>query len=186
MALAIKVLKYLLLVHISLTFYTNEVSSASHVTPPSSRAKVSPRLVAVQGMVYCKSCKYSGIDTLVGASPLQGATVRLACNITKRSSVTMETKTDKNGYFFMLAPKTLTTKAVHTCRAWPMNTKPASETMRTITRPAPATTACTVLTQLNNGTTGAILKPSKTINIGEHDYVLFSAGPFAFEPVCKH
>lgn len=110
-----------------------------------------------------------------------GATVRLACTITKRNNVTMETKTDKNGYFFMLAPKTLTTKAVHTCRAFPMSNKPAP----TKTRPAPATTTCTVLTPLNNGITGAMLKPSKTINIGEYDYVLFSVGPFAFEPVCK-
>ncbi|CAH8335425.1 unnamed protein product [Eruca vesicaria subsp. sativa] len=170
-ALVVKSLKYLLLVLISLTFiYTNEVSSASPVTPPA--AKMSRKLVAVQGMVYCKSCKYSGIDTLQEASPLQGATVKLACNNTKRG-VTMETTTDKNGYFFMLAPNKLTTYAFHTCRAWPTNPGPAS-----------ATVTCTVPSQLNNGTTGAMLKPSKSINIAEHDYVLFSVGPFAFEPAC--
>ncbi|CAH2059378.1 unnamed protein product [Thlaspi arvense] len=173
MGLVIKALKYLLLLHISLIFiYTNEVSSTSTVTPPPLRAKMSRRLVAVEGMVYCKSCKYSGIDTLLEASPLQGATVRLACNNTKRG-VTMETKTDKNGYFFMLAPNKLTTYASHTCRAWP--TKPG---------PSAATMTCTIPSQLNNGTTGAVLKPSKPINIAEHDYVLFSVGPFAFEPAC--
>ncbi|ESQ52073.1 hypothetical protein EUTSA_v10017961mg [Eutrema salsugineum] len=172
MGLVIKALKYLLLLQISLTFiYTNEISSASPVTPPSP-TKMSRKLVAVQGMVYCKSCKYSGIDTLLGASPLQGATVKMACNNTKKG-VTMETKTDKNGYFFMLAPKKLTTYAFHTCRAWP--TKPG---------PAGAKGTCTVLSQLNNGTTGAMLKPSKSVKINEHDYVLFSVGPFAFEPTC--
>ncbi|CAN7103994.1 unnamed protein product [Brassica rapa subsp. narinosa] len=165
----LKALRYLLLFNISLTFiYTNEVSSASPVTLPA--AKMSRRLVAVQGMVYCKSCKYSGIDTLLEASPLQGSTVKLACNNTKRG-VTMETKTDKNGYFFMLAPNKLTSYAFHTCRAWPTN-------------PGSAAATCTVPSQLNSGTTGARLKPSKSINIAERDYVLFSVGPFAFEPAC--
>lgn len=75
--LVVKALKYLLLVHISLTFiYTYEVASASPVTPPA--AKMSRRLVAVQGMVYCKSCKYSGIDTLLEASPLQGCYITIS------------------------------------------------------------------------------------------------------------
>ncbi|KFK36369.1 hypothetical protein AALP_AA4G114500 [Arabis alpina] len=174
MGLVIKALKYLLLLHTSLTFfYTNELASASPATT-SSPAKMNRRLVAVEGMVYCKSCKYSGIDTLLEASPLQGATVRLACNNTKRG-LTMETTTDKNGYFFMLAPNKLTSYAFHTCRVSPTNPGPAA-----------ATVTCTVPSKLNNGTTGAMLKPSRSINIAEHDYVLFSVGPFAFEPACTH
>ena len=57
-----------------------------------------------------------------------GATVKPACNNTKRG-VTMETKTVKNGYFFMLAPNKLTTYAFHTCRAWPTNPGPAAGTV---------------------------------------------------------
>ncbi|EFH57611.1 hypothetical protein ARALYDRAFT_482434 [Arabidopsis lyrata subsp. lyrata] len=178
MVLVIKALKYLLLLSISLTFiYTNEVSSTSPVTtPPSSPVKMSRRLVAVEGMVYCKSCKYSGVDTLLEASPLQALCLRSdgkACMQQHKERCDNGDKTDKNGYFFMLAPKKLTTYAFHTCRAWPTNPGPTTATM-----------TCTVPSKLNNGITGAMLKPSKTINIGEHDYVLFSVGPFAFEPAC--
>ncbi|BBH00893.1 Pollen Ole e 1 allergen and extensin family protein [Prunus dulcis] len=60
--------------------------------------------VAVQGVVYCKSCKYAGVDTLLGASPVLGATIKLQCNNTKYPLV-VKTNTDKNGYFFITAPR---------------------------------------------------------------------------------
>ncbi|CAI9279654.1 unnamed protein product [Lactuca saligna] len=59
------------------------------VHPPSSSpapflAPIPARkLVAVQGVVYCKACKYKGVDTLLGATPLPGAEVLLTCNNTK-------------------------------------------------------------------------------------------------------
>ncbi|CAK9184179.1 unnamed protein product [Ilex paraguariensis] len=41
-------------------------------TQPPSYPVSTRELVAVQGVVYCKSCKYTGIDTLWKASPLAG------------------------------------------------------------------------------------------------------------------
>nr|GEU47442.1 hypothetical protein [Tanacetum cinerariifolium] len=43
------------------------------VKAPAPRAPVVRKQVAVRGMVYCKACKYRGIDTLTSATPLQGA-----------------------------------------------------------------------------------------------------------------
>jgi hypothetical protein len=40
---------------------------------PHPRSYHFPRkLVAVQGVVYCKSCNYSGVDTFLGAKPVPG------------------------------------------------------------------------------------------------------------------
>lgn len=43
---------------------------------PPAHAPTGPHMprsfIAVQGVVYCKSCKYSGVDTLLGATPLLG------------------------------------------------------------------------------------------------------------------
>lgn len=48
------------------------VHPPSHSPAPSHAPLPTRRQVAVRGMVYCKACKYKGIDTLVGATPLQG------------------------------------------------------------------------------------------------------------------
>lgn len=44
------------------------------VNPPTHPPSYPPtrKYVAVQGVVYCKSCQFKGIDTLMGASPLPG------------------------------------------------------------------------------------------------------------------
>lgn len=54
--------------------------------PPTPPAKppsypVVRKLFAVQGVVYCKSCKYRGIDTLSGATPLVGQSIFLSTSI---------------------------------------------------------------------------------------------------------
>ncbi|KAJ0438710.1 hypothetical protein HanHA300_Chr16g0617161 [Helianthus annuus] len=52
--------------------------------PTTSPAPVLPplpprKLVAIQGVVYCKACKYKGVDTLIGAKPLQGMFILSIC-----------------------------------------------------------------------------------------------------------
>ncbi|XP_011087017.1 non-classical arabinogalactan protein 31-like [Sesamum indicum] len=151
-------------------------------TPPSSHPPVKPpayppvkpptypplrKLVAVQGVVYCKSCKYRGVDTLVGASPLSGAVVKLQCNDAKQSLVE-QTKTDKNGYFFFMPPK-LRTLTAHKCKVF------------LVSSPLPK---CGVPTNLHGGATGATLIPAvkPPVKIKKQPFVLFNVGPLAFEP----
>ncbi|KAL0407380.1 UNVERIFIED_CONTAM: Pistil-specific extensin-like protein [Sesamum latifolium] len=117
------------------------------------------------GVVYCKSCKYRGVDTLLGASPLSGAVVKLQCNDTKQS-VVEQTKTDKNGYFFFMPPK-LRTPTAHKCK------------VLLVSSPLPK---CGVPTNLHGGAAGATLISAVKPPIKKQPFVLFTVGPFAFEP----
>ncbi|KAI3466682.1 hypothetical protein Pfo_023345 [Paulownia fortunei] len=140
------------------------------VKPPSYPP---PRkMVYVQGVVYCKSCKYRGVDTLLEAAPLSGAVVKLQCNNTKYSLVE-QTKTDKNGYFFFM-PHKLTIAGSKNCRLF------------LVSSPSPK---CSVPTNLLGGVTGASLivspEPPFTTPHKNQPFVLFTAGPFAFEPPKK-
>ncbi|KAL8460452.1 hypothetical protein ACS0TY_032120 [Phlomoides rotata] len=132
-------------------------------TYPPSRKKV-----AVQGVVYCKSCKYRGLDKVLGlgASPLPGAVVQLKCNNTKYGLVE-QGKTDKNGYF-LLKPEKLTTSAFHKCKVFLVSSPLAR---------------CTVPTNFRGGATGATLNLTPT-NM-TLPYQLFTVGPLAFEPLKK-
>ncbi|CAN4078921.1 unnamed protein product [Withania somnifera] len=151
----------------------------SPVKPPSP---LPPRkFVGVRGVVYCKSCKYRGVDTLLGASPIQGAVVKLACNNTKYHLTSLGT-TDKNGFFF-IQPKWLTTAGYHKCKVF-LAKSPKQE--------------CSVPTDFHNGQSGAVLIPappspmpsSKPGVNSEPGFKLYDVGPFAFEPSknlpCKH
>ncbi|KZV53255.1 pistil-specific extensin-like protein [Dorcoceras hygrometricum] len=144
-------------------------------TPPAkppSYPPLTPRnFVAVQGVVYCKSCKYVGVDTLTGAAPLSGAVVKLQCNNTKYHLEEQAT-TDKNGFFFFM-PKKVTTSGSHKCKVF-LVSSPLS--------------ICKVPTNLNNGAAGATLKATKPpVTTGDKKlpYKLFTVGPFAFEPLKK-
>ncbi|KAI6703739.1 hypothetical protein NL676_012875 [Syzygium grande] len=151
----------------------------SHAPPhmpvhPPARPPVGPtgrRFIAVQGVVYCKSCKYSGVETLLGATPLLGAVVKLECNNTRYRPTVQTAKTDKNGYFFLAAPKTITTYAFHKCK------------VSLVSSPLPS---CQKPSALHGGSAGAVLKPEKPIMIGNLPFTVFTVGPFAFEPQCKH
>ncbi|CAN6483578.1 unnamed protein product [Victoria cruziana] len=127
----------------------------------------SPRsVVAVEGVVYCKSCAYKDVDTLVGATPLLGATVKLVCN-NSRVPMVVEAMTDKNGYFYFQASKMkVTTYGVHKCH---------------LSLVSSAKSSCNMATNLNGGMRGASLRFERSLS-GRPPTSLFAAGPFAFAP----
>ncbi|PON58400.1 Pistil-specific extensin-like protein [Parasponia andersonii] len=122
------------------------------------------KLVAVQGVVYCKSCKYAGVDTLLNATEVAGAIVRLQCRNTKYS-LFATAKTDKHGYF-LIRPNFLTTYGVHKCK------------VSLLYSPLPY---CRKPSILHGGDKGGVLRPELKSD-AKLPFVLYSAGPFAFEP----
>ncbi|CAL0312060.1 unnamed protein product [Lupinus luteus] len=146
-------------------------ASAPFAPPHTPAAHHLPRtrtFVAVQGVVYIKPCKYAGVDTLLGATPLLGAIVKFQCNNTKYKLV-QTAKTDKNGYFFLEAPKTITTYGVHKCNvvlvSAPNGLRPSN---------------------LHGGVTGSILRPEKPYISQMVPFLLYTVGPLAFNPKCPH
>nr|XP_043621668.1 non-classical arabinogalactan protein 30-like [Erigeron canadensis] len=130
--------------------------------------------VAVRGMVYCKACKYRGVDTLVAATPLPGAVVLLTCNNSKYP-LRVNGTTDKNGFFFIMPPKTLTTFGVHRCKV----------TLLKSSKPT-----CNHPTNLHYGVKGATLiptpKPSGSVlPVPKLPFDVYTVGPFAYEPSKK-
>ncbi|KAG6419141.1 hypothetical protein SASPL_121353 [Salvia splendens] len=126
------------------------------------------KMVAIQGVVYCKSCKYRGVDTLIGATPLAGAVVKLQCNNSKTSMEEKKTS-DKNGYFFFM-PQKLTTSGSHKCKVFLISSPSA---------------ACNVPTNLHGGALGALLRKPVEAPPKPLPFELFTVGPFAFEAAKK-
>ncbi|KAL8129721.1 hypothetical protein V2J09_018876 [Rumex salicifolius] len=139
-------------------------------TKPPVKPLVRMRPVAVQGVVFCKNCSYSGIDTLLGSKPLSGASVVLKCR-TIKAVVMKNATTDKNGYFFIEAPKgVISYKAIKYCHVY-------------LSKP-PAGATCSQITNINGGRQGGLLKPQETF--APLPYDLFNVGPFAFQSPKGH
>lgn len=94
--------------------------------------------------------------------------MKLQCNNTKYP-MEVKGKTDKNGYFLVKAPATVTNYGAHRCKAFLVS--------------AP-TTACSKVTDLHGGATGAVLTEQKPVVLTGQPFVVFTVGPFAFEPKC--
>lgn len=92
--------------------------------------------------------------------------MKLQCNNTKYKLVQKD-ETDKNGYFFIEAPKSITTYGAHKCNVVlvtaPNGLKPSN---------------------FHSGVTGAVLRPEKTFVSKGLPFVLYTVGPLAFEPRC--
>ncbi|OWM91220.1 non-classical arabinogalactan protein 30-like [Punica granatum] len=134
------------------------------VHPPVSRHRRS--FVWVRGLVYCKPQKYRYIDTLAEAKPINGSVVKLVCKNTKYRTVTTA-KTDAHGFFFIQAPRTITSYAAHKCRVFLVSSPQAN---------------CKKPAKIHGGITGAILKKPEYFMIGKNPYALYTVDTLAFEP----
>ncbi|XP_071714637.1 uncharacterized protein [Rutidosis leptorrhynchoides] len=142
------------------------------VHAPAPYVPPTRKQVAVRGMVYCKPCKYRGVDTLMNATSLQGAVVLLTCNNTKYP-LKIKGVTDKNGFFFIMPPKTLTSFGVHKC-------------VVTLLRSSKPT--CSHPTNLHYGVKGATLIPTPKPSVlptPPLPFDVYTVGPFAYEPSKK-
>lgn len=99
-----------------------------------------------------------------------GAVVRLQCNNTKYHIVETA-KTDKNGYYYLEAPKTITTFGAHKCKVFLVSSPSA-----TWQKPS----------NLHGGIDGAALKPEKPFVTNKGPFILYTVAPLAFEPKCPH
>ncbi|AET04616.1 pollen protein Ole E I-like protein [Medicago truncatula] len=124
-----------------------------------------PSVMVVRGVVYVKSCNYSGFDTLKKATPLLGPVVKLQCNNTKYKL----DETDKDGHFSLVGPKIITIYTAKQCDvvlvSAPHGLKPSN---------------------LHNGITGVILRPKRRFVSKGVPFILFGTQPLAFEPSCPH
>lgn len=97
-----------------------------------------------------------------------GAVVKFQCNNTKYPLI-QTAKTDKNGYFFITAPKTITSFGAHKCKVFLVSSPLAS---------------CNKPSDLHYGLQGASLRPEKPYMADKLPFILYTVGPFAFDPKC--
>ena len=101
---------------------------------------------------------------------MTGAEVLLSCNNTKYP-LRVKGTSDKNGYFFIKSPKTLTTYGFHRC-----NVRLMASPMATCNEP----------TDLHGGLKGSKLVPNKKPPLSNPlPYEVFTVGPLAFQPSSK-
>ncbi|XP_077253772.1 pistil-specific extensin-like protein [Tasmannia lanceolata] len=113
--------------------------------------------VAIEGLIYCKSCDHQ-------FTPILGAVARLQCYSSK-GVVNQEAITDKNGYYYIEAMD-VTPHTVRRCQVFLVSSPSDS---------------CKVPTNLHRGVTGASLRRHREFLEGPIPVFLFSVRPFAFE-----
>ncbi|KAM7263308.1 hypothetical protein ACFE04_000991 [Oxalis oulophora] len=126
-------------------------------------------LVEVQGYIACKACIHAGVNNLANATAIKGAYVKLVCLCSKPTTV-VKAVTDKNGYFHIKAPKTITSDVVGKCK---------------VSLVSSPNKKCNKASNLHFGIVGSPLKAEKQFKDHSGNLVtLYTVGPFAYEPKC--
>ncbi|AES75352.1 pollen Ole e I family allergen [Medicago truncatula] len=135
---------------------------------PTHMPRVSRSSIAVEGVVYVKSCHHAGFDTLKGATLLFGAVVKFQCHNAKYKFV-LKAKTNKEGYIYIGSSKNISSYASGHCNvvleSAPNGLKPSN---------------------LHGGLTGAHPKSVKRIVSKGVSLIRYTVDPLAFEPKCNH
>ncbi|MCD7461933.1 hypothetical protein HAX54_047418 [Datura stramonium] len=145
--------------------------------PPSALPTAKP--LTVNGLVYCKSCNSYGVPTLINASRLPGASVKLVC-YNGKNSIVRSAMTDQNGEY-RITPKSLSGADIGKCKVY------------LVKSPNPS---CNVPTNFNCGKTGALLKhvappkppivtPAAAVPIQPPMCDIYGVEPFIFEASSK-
>ncbi|KAI3844440.1 hypothetical protein MKX03_037765 [Papaver bracteatum] len=155
---------------------------AAPPTPAASPPKyvIEKKFIAVQGVVYCKSCKYTAYNTLNGSyiTPwlvhyefgINCATVKMVCLTSakkKTKPVVLTAVTDKKGYFFIPPSKKVSHLGAKMCKVF-------------LVSPPPKKSKSMTPTNMYGGLSGAYLRSTKLSK--PLPYVLFTVGPFAYAP----
>ncbi|KVH89528.1 Pistil-specific extensin-like protein [Cynara cardunculus var. scolymus] len=140
------------------------------VKPPTKAPVKPPTKAPVHPPIHSPAPKHAPLPTRRQVA-VRGAVVLLTCNNTKYP-LRVKATTDKNGFFFIMPPKTLTTYGAHTCRVTLLSSPKAT---------------CNQPTNLHYGLKGATLvltpKPhgSSLPAAPPLPFDVFTVGPFAFE-----
>ncbi|KAH7651367.1 Pistil-specific extensin-like protein [Dioscorea alata] len=126
--------------------------------PPPPIGKL---LISVEGVVYCRYCKFPGYDKILNASPLRGALAKLVCyNKKEKRGIVVTTKTDRRGYF-LIQSKKLSGFQARSCKV-------------VVTSPLKV---CSKLLY-----PGFPLRFERVVKVGKTQIALFTAGFFEFAP----
>ncbi|CAN6327504.1 unnamed protein product [Urochloa humidicola] len=89
-------------------------ASAMGLPPPPPMVNFS---IGVQGVVWCKSCRYPGYFPPMDASPLPGADVYLRCKHGKRA-LTVPGRSGPGGYFLIQMSQQMSAFTSQQCRVY--------------------------------------------------------------------
>ncbi|KAF6997029.1 hypothetical protein CFC21_013290 [Triticum aestivum] len=137
-------------------------ASAVGLPPPQSPVNFS---IGVQGMVWCRTCRYSGYNADMEASPLQGAVVYLQCRHGPRRLKRVGGVTGQGGYFIIQSSQmaSFTSKE---CKVYVESSSSA---------------VCSLADQPAAGK-GLPLKFESFVKQGDGLQALYSVGNFMFRP----
>ncbi|XP_021904052.1 LOW QUALITY PROTEIN: non-classical arabinogalactan protein 30 [Carica papaya] len=146
--------KNLNIVTLSVLLLSLFTATNSYVPGKAAEQKID---VVVEGMVYCQSCKYYGTWSLSEAKPIPYANISVICKNFRDQIYYKVFKTNENGYFYARLDGF---KMIHYLLDHPLQ----SCHVKLLSSPLED---CSLLTNINNGLSGAPLRYEEKKQLGE-------------------